>query len=121
MLQVSTRQADRTVRIQYLFLATPISGITADPDKAAIALGKLADVKIEVFDQARELREIGASIALQPCALRCLEKLGLGEEVERLAYRHGEHPLVRAFPTGIGAPRDFLWVPLRLIQAGRRH
>jgi hypothetical protein len=59
-----------------------------------------------VFDQARELREIGASIALQPCALRCLEKLGLGEEVERLAYRQGEHPLVGAFSTGIGAPRD---------------
>lgn len=34
-----------------------------------------------------DFREIGASIALQPCGLRILEKLGVGEEVEELAYR----------------------------------
>lgn len=64
------------------------------PHLAAIALGRLPDMEITVFDQARELKEIGASIALQPCALRCLEKMGLGDEVEKLAYRCGEHPLV---------------------------
>jgi 2-polyprenyl-6-methoxyphenol hydroxylase-like FAD-dependent oxidoreductase len=88
-----------------------ISGNTADTDTAAVALGKLTGVEVEVFDQARELREIGASIALQPCALRCLEKLGLGEEVERLAYRHGEHPLVRAFSTRIEALGGSPWTP----------
>lgn len=61
---------------------------------AAIVLCRLPNVEITIFDQARELKEIGASIALQPCALRCLEKMGLGDEIEKLAYRHGEHPLV---------------------------
>ncbi|ORY24119.1 hypothetical protein BCR39DRAFT_547657 [Naematelia encephala] len=76
-------------RLRIAILGGGIAGATA-----AIALSQLPHVHVDVFDQASALREIGASIALQPCALRCLEKLGLGEEVEKLAWRYGEHPLV---------------------------
>lgn len=80
-----------------------------------LALEGLAGVEMHVYDGARELRcvsashrlclvlrqlayerrrvcrEIGASIALQPCGLRILEKLGVGSEVEAVAYR-GPNP-----------------------------
>ena len=35
----------------------------------------------EVFEQAPELLEVGAAIALWPNAMRILEQLGLGEEI----------------------------------------
>ena len=92
--------------IRVAILGAGVAGLTT-----ALALSRLPPVPgvrldIEIFDQARELREIGASIALQPCALRVLEKLGLGKEVEELAYRYGEHPLVSIIPSGccIGPP-----------------
>ena len=39
----------------------------------------------EVFEQAPELLEVGAAIALWPNAMRLLEQLGLGEEIQRHA------------------------------------
>ena len=39
----------------------------------------------EVFEQAPELLEVGAAIALWPNAMRILEQLGLGEEILRHA------------------------------------
>lgn len=99
-------KSDEPRVIRLAILGAGVAGLTA-----ALALSRLplipgVRLDIEVFDQARELREIGASIALQPCALRVLEKLGLGKEVEELAYRYGEHPLVSIIPSGccIGPP-----------------
>ncbi|KAL7423383.1 hypothetical protein Q5752_002686 [Cryptotrichosporon argae] len=80
--------ASRTRQYRIAVCGGGIAGATS-----AIALLRLGH-DVQVFDGARELREIGASIALQPCALRCLDKLGLGADVGALAYRHGPHPLV---------------------------
>lgn len=57
-----------------------ISGLTA-----AIALRKHPNIRVEIYEQAKELREIGASIALGPNGMRTLERLGvdnaLGDDV----------------------------------------
>lgn len=75
-------------------------GLDSSSDsQAAISLSQVPGLHVELFDAASELREIGASIGIQPCALRCLEKLGLGQEVDALAYRHGEYPLVSPYTT----------------------
>ena len=52
-----------------------IGGLTA-----ALALGR-AGFKPEVFEQAPELLEAGAAIALWPNAMRVLARLGLGDEI----------------------------------------
>ncbi|KAL2431808.1 hypothetical protein ABEF95_014039 [Exophiala dermatitidis] len=48
---------------------------------AAIALSKLPDVEIAIYEQARELREIGAGIRIGYNAWRVLELLGAAEAV----------------------------------------
>ncbi|EHY57823.1 hypothetical protein ABEF92_004299 [Exophiala dermatitidis] len=48
---------------------------------AAIALSKLLDVEIAIYEQARELREIGAGIRIGYNAWRVLELLGAAEGV----------------------------------------
>lgn len=67
-----------------------------------LALRGIEGVEVEVYDGASELREIGASIALQPCGLRILEKLGVGREVEEVAYR-GPNPASMVRPLGCPA------------------
>lgn len=49
-----------------------IAGLTS-----AIALLKLPNVRVQIYDGAKEFREIGASIALGPNGLRTLEALGV--------------------------------------------
>lgn len=49
---------------------------------AAIALSRLPDVEVSIFEQARELREIGAGIRIGYNCWRVLELLGAAEEVK---------------------------------------
>jgi hypothetical protein len=54
----------------------------------AIALRKLPNVDIQIYERATELRELGQVIALNPNGLRTLEKLGLHNVLSaELGYR----------------------------------
>jgi salicylate hydroxylase len=60
-----------------------IAGLTA-----AIALLKHPLISVQIYEQASELREIGASIALGPNGLRTLERLGLDNAInDEIGYR----------------------------------
>jgi len=60
-----------------------IAGLTA-----AIALRKQPLIDVQIYEQATELKEIGASIALGPNGLRTLERLGLENAIsDEIAYR----------------------------------
>jgi 2-polyprenyl-6-methoxyphenol hydroxylase-like FAD-dependent oxidoreductase len=75
-------------------------------------------IACEVYEQADELREIGAAVALSANGTRELRRLGLGEEVEAvsvvpsgLVIRHGitgeviaDHPMGRRYEETFGAP-----------------
>lgn len=50
---------------------------------AAIALQKHDGIDVQLYEQATEIREVGASIALGPNGMRTLEKLGVGEALSK--------------------------------------
>jgi salicylate hydroxylase len=54
---------------------------------AALALDR-AGIDVQVYEQARELTEVGAGVALAPNGLRMLDRLGVGEGIRRLGARH---------------------------------
>jgi salicylate hydroxylase len=54
---------------------------------AAVALDR-AGIDIQVYEQARELTEVGAGVSLAPNGLRMLDRLGVGEGIRRLGARH---------------------------------
>src|SRR5215469_14724630 len=54
---------------------------------AALALAR-AGIDVGVYEQARQLTEVGAGVALAPNGLRMLDRLGVGDEVARLGARH---------------------------------
>ena len=54
---------------------------------AALALAR-AGIDVQVYEQARQLAEVGAGVSLAPNGLRVLERLGAGEGVGRLGARH---------------------------------
>ena len=59
--------------VSYCLIFLPgITGLTT-----AIALRKLPNVDVQIYERAIELRELGQVIALNPNGLRTLEKLGL--------------------------------------------
>jgi salicylate hydroxylase len=75
-------------------------------------------ISVEVYEQADELREIGAAVALSANGTRELRRLGLGEKVEAvsvvpsaLVIRHGltgaviaDHPMGERYEATFGAP-----------------
>ena len=64
-----------------------ISGLTV-----AIALRKHPNVRVELYEQAKELREIGASIALGPNGMRTLERLGVDSALrDDVGFRGPSH------------------------------
>jgi len=66
-----------------MLTTTGITGLTA-----AIALRKLPNVDVQIYERATELRELGQAIALNPNGLRTLEKLGLDKILsDELGYR----------------------------------
>ncbi len=50
---------------------------------AAVALTQ-AGVDVRVYEQARQLTEVGAGVALAPNGLRMLDRLGVSEQIARL-------------------------------------
>jgi len=52
---------------------------------AAIALGRLSDVRVTVFEQTADPGPVGAGFLLQPTGLAALERLGLRNQ----ALAHG--------------------------------
>ena len=54
---------------------------------AAVALAQ-AGIDVRVYEQARELTEVGAGVSLAPNGLRMLDRLGVGEGIGRLGARH---------------------------------
>jgi salicylate hydroxylase len=54
---------------------------------AAVALAR-AGIGVVVYEQAQRLAEVGAGVSLAPNGLRMLERLGVGDGVERLGARH---------------------------------
>jgi 2-polyprenyl-6-methoxyphenol hydroxylase-like FAD-dependent oxidoreductase len=57
-----------------------IGGLTT-----AIALNKVGGADVQVCEQAPELREVGAGIALASNALRALDAVGLGNDLQSLS------------------------------------
>lgn len=56
---------------------------------SAIALQSHPDIEITIFERAKELREIGASIALGPNGMRSLERLGIYNALDdSIAFRN---------------------------------
>lgn len=70
-----------------------IGGLTA-----ALALQHFG-YKVSVFEQSRELREIGAGVTITPNAMHALQFLGIGERVAKEAGPT-EAYLIRHFQTG---------------------
>ncbi|CZR65806.1 related to salicylate 1-monooxygenase [Phialocephala subalpina] len=70
-------------RLRVVIAGAGIAGLTA-----AIALRKHPLIDVQVYEQAPELLEIGASIALGPNGLRTLERLGLQNAISNeVCYR----------------------------------
>lgn len=63
---------------------------------AAIALTRVAGVKVTVFERATKLGEVGAGVTVAPNAQRVLDKLGVLEKIERAG----------AVPDGHGVYQD---------------
>jgi salicylate hydroxylase len=70
-----------------------IGGLTA-----ALALQRFGH-KVSVFEQSRELREIGAGVTITPNAMHALHFLGIGQQVAKEAGPT-EAYLIRHFETG---------------------
>lgn len=54
---------------------------------AAVALVR-AGVDVQMYEQAQQLAEVGAGVSLAPNGLRMLERLGVGEGIERMGARY---------------------------------
>ncbi|KAI0761074.1 FAD/NAD-P-binding domain-containing protein [Trametes elegans] len=61
---------------------------------AAIQLARLKDISLSVFDQARELREVGAGISLNENTWRLLQDLGAADRIEQYVERAVEGKLL---------------------------
>ncbi|KAI5199790.1 FAD/NAD(P)-binding domain-containing protein [Aureobasidium subglaciale] len=73
---------DRT-NLRIAIIGAGITGLTT-----AIALRKLPNVDVQIYERATELRELGQVIALNPNGLRTLEKLGIDKVLSgELGYR----------------------------------
>ncbi|PIG85712.1 monooxygenase [Aspergillus arachidicola] len=70
-------------KVKIIIAGAGIAGLSV-----AVALRRLPYIEVELFEQATELREIGASIAISPNGLRSLEKLGVLNALdEDVAFR----------------------------------
>ena len=61
---------------------------------AALALGR-SGFEVQVFEQATELREVGAGVQISPNATRILQRLGLEEPLRRFGVRPRERVIRR--------------------------
>lgn len=75
--------ANPSPKLEIVIAGAGIAGLTA-----AIALLKHPLINVQIYEQATELREIGASIALGPNGLRTLQRLGVDKAIsDDVAYR----------------------------------
>jgi salicylate hydroxylase len=79
---------------------------------AAVALAR-AGIDVRVYEQAQQVAEVGAGVSLAPNGLRMLERLGVGEGIERLGARHLSTEL--RLSDGRPAPHE----PHQFARAGR--
>ena len=84
---------------------------------AALTLGR-SGFEVQLFEQASELREVGAGVQLSPNATRILHRLGLEEPLRRSGVRPlariirrwddgrvlAREPLAAAYERNFGAP-----------------
>ncbi|KAF5392493.1 hypothetical protein D9757_002229 [Collybiopsis confluens] len=76
---------------------------------AAISLRRLVGVDVQIFEQAKALREVGASIALGPNGIRGLEAIGATNTLsDEIAFRstHGYPMVYKHWKTGEVLVRD---------------
>jgi len=59
----------------------------------AVALAQ-AGIDVQVHEQAQRLTEVGAGVSLAPNGLRVLERLGVGEGIERVGVRYMSNQLL---------------------------
>ena len=81
-------------RLEVVIVGGGIGGLFAA--NALIAHG----LHVSVYEQAPELGEVGAGVFLTPNSVRQLQRVGLGDQVERCGARvgHGSHYFRHAFP-----------------------
>ncbi|KEZ42138.1 Uncharacterized protein SAPIO_CDS6188 [Scedosporium apiospermum] len=81
----------QTTQLQIAVIGAGIAGLAT-----AIALKDHPNVDVQIYEQAGELREIGASIALGPNGLRTLERLGVHNALDNsIAFRNKSgHPMI---------------------------
>ncbi|KAM0472577.1 hypothetical protein ACHAPX_008734 [Trichoderma viride] len=78
--------ANTEKRLRILIAGAGIAGLATAISLTRIS--EIANLDIQLYEQAAELREIGASIALSPNGLRTLEKLGIEEALgDELGFR----------------------------------
>lgn len=73
---------------------------------AALALQQKG-FSVQIFEQSRALKEVGAGIQLSPNAMHVLLKLGLGQQLAPLTFRP-QHATMRHYQTGA----EYLRIPL---------
>ncbi|KAH0359924.1 monooxygenase, partial [Aureobasidium melanogenum] len=74
---------DDTPTFRIAIIGAGITGLTT-----AIALRKLPNVDVQIYERATQLRELGQAIAINPNGLRTLEKLGLHKVLsDEVGYR----------------------------------
>jgi 2-polyprenyl-6-methoxyphenol hydroxylase-like FAD-dependent oxidoreductase len=86
---------------------------------SAIALSKLPSVEVTIYEQARELREIGAGIQIGYNCWKVLELLGAAASVkghvqETITHRYFKSPFKQNKLTNKSALRIAMELPARL-------
>lgn len=78
-------------QLQVAIVGAGIAGLAA-----AIALKDHPGIRVQLYERATALREIGASIALGPNGMRTLERLGVTSALDdSIAFRNPSgHPMV---------------------------
>ncbi|KAI9733942.1 MAG: hypothetical protein M1834_002597 [Cirrosporium novae-zelandiae] len=107
-------------QLQVIIAGAGIAGLTV-----AISLRNHPGINVEVYEQAAELQEIGASIALGPNGLRTLERLGVDNALDDgIAFRgpSGIPMIYRHWKTNeIVSMDNYCNVPERRYQTARFH
>jgi salicylate hydroxylase len=70
--------SEKSEKLQIAIVGGGIGGLTA-----ALAL-RARGLSAMVFEQAGELREIGAGVSIFPNAMRLLQRIGLGDEIKKI-------------------------------------
>jgi salicylate hydroxylase len=80
---------DEEERMRVIIVGAGIGGLTG-----ALTLVR-AGIDVSVFEQASELREVGAGIMTSPNATRILDRLGLAESLRKVGFRPAARQLRR--------------------------